>query len=147
MSRARATAKSSAALPERLAPDLDREDRPILAAVSGLERDRLSGVQLAVDLLNVGGGDVGVEVERGHPDQLVPGVPQALARLAVHVQDDMPVVEQEERVGGMVHERPEPPLALPQRLLGPLEVGDVDAADHEANRPALCVAHGHAASE
>ena len=83
--------------------------------MSGLKRDRLSRVELAVDLLDAGGGDVGVEVERGHPHQLVPGVPQALARLAVHVQDDMPVVEQEEGVGGMVHERPEPPLALPQR--------------------------------
>ena len=46
----------------------------------------------------------------------------------------MPVVEQEERVGGMVHERPEPLLAVPQRLLGLLLFGDV-ALDSSTRTP------------
>ena len=70
-------------------------------------------------ILKQGGGEVGVEVERGHPQQLVPGVPQALARPAVHVQHaGCALLVQEEPVGSMVHERPEPLLAGPQRLLG-----------------------------
>src|SRR5205823_3648715 len=80
-------------------------------------------------------------------DQLVPGVTQALAGPAVHVQDAALLVVQEERVGGMVHERPKPLLAGPQRLLGPLAVGDVHATAQEADRLASGVAHGHAPGE
>ena len=47
--------------------------------------------------------------------------------------DDKPVVEQEKGVGGMVHERPEPLLALPQRRLG------MQALEH---RGRLVGAHG-----
>ncbi len=47
----------------------------------------------------------------------------------------------------MIHERPEPLLAGPQRLLGLLEGSNIDGATHQANRFALCVAHGHAARE
>ena len=134
-------------LPERSAPDLDREHRPVVPPVAGFKHEHLPGVQPPPELLEHGGGDVGVEVERGHPHQLVPRVPQALARLAIHVDDDKLVVLQEEGVGGMVHERPEPLLAGPQRLLRPLQVGDIDAAADEANRPARRVAHGHAPRE
>jgi hypothetical protein len=78
--------ESSVALPESFVPDLNREDRPVLAPVSGFKRDRLSFIELANAILNLGEGDIGVEVERGHPEQLVTGVAQARARLAVHVQ-------------------------------------------------------------
>ena len=120
--------EAAVALREGLGPDLNREDRPILATVSGLERDRLSDIEPPLDVLKIGGGDVGVEVGRSHPDQLVPCVAQALARPTIHVKDHHSLVKQEERVGGMVHECPEPLLALPQRRLGPLEIGGVYGA-------------------
>jgi len=41
-------------------------------------------------------------------------------------------------------QRAEARLALAQRLLGPLAVGDVDRAAHETNRLAPGAAHGHA---
>src|SRR5208337_1904918 len=107
----------SAALPERFAPGLNWEHRPVLAAVPGLERDRLAGEELADPVLDHGGLEVD-EVERSHPDQLVPGVPQALAGPAVYVQEAALFIAQEEGVGGVIYEHPEPPLAGPQRLLG-----------------------------
>src|SRR5580704_16869770 len=63
--------ETAAALPERLAPDLDREDSSILAAVSGLQRIGLSGEELADGILIVGWCYIGVKVERGHGEQLV----------------------------------------------------------------------------
>src|SRR5205807_1182106 len=88
--------EAAATLPERLAPDLYREDRPILAAVSRLERHQLAVVELALELLKAGGSDIGVEVDRSHPMQLVPCVPQAFAGLTIHIEDHVSVVEQEE---------------------------------------------------
>ena len=86
MSRARDTKNCRPPSQNGPAPDLDREDRAVLAPVPGLEHDASPLRDLANAILKQGGGEVGVEVERGHPQQLVPGVPQALAGLAVHVQ-------------------------------------------------------------
>src|SRR5207244_863297 len=41
----------AATLPERLAPDLHREERPVLAAVAGLERHQPSAVEPALEFL------------------------------------------------------------------------------------------------
>ncbi len=133
-----------ATVPEGFAPDFDRKARPLLATVSGLERDRLSGEELALDLLQAGGSDVGVKVERRHPEYLVPGVPQCLASQAVHVQDAALLVEQEEPIGGVVHENAEPLFAGAQRLLGLPEVGDVGACPKPLDDVAAAVADRHA---
>src|SRR3954453_2484034 len=52
----------AATLPERPAPDLDREHRPVLPPVAGFEHEDLPGVQPPPGLLERGGGHLGVEV-------------------------------------------------------------------------------------
>ncbi len=135
--------KAPATFPERLASDLDRKDHSILASMLRLEDDRLSGVEPAFDVLNIGERNVSVELDRGHPDQLVPSVSQTLACLIIHVQDNSLVVEQEERIRSMVHESPEAPLAGPQRLLGELDAGDVAGDAERADDRAVLVAQWH----
>ena len=60
--------KETAALPEHLASDLYRKDRPILAAVPGLECHQLSAVELTLDRIETLGSDIRVEVDRAHPE-------------------------------------------------------------------------------
>ena len=131
--------ESLPAFPERVVPHLDREDRPILAAVSGLERDRLSGVEFAMDLFESGGSDIRIEVECMHSYQFVPRVPQALTRLSVHVQDAAHVIVEEERIRCVVHENAEPSLAGSQRVLGLFAVGDVSRHMHGPYELALFI--------
>ncbi len=129
----------SPAFPERLVLDLRGENRPILAAVPGPERDRLSGLEFATDFSQRGGSDIGIEVERTHSNQFISRVPQALARLSVHVQDAARVIEDEEPIRCVIHEHPEPLLAVPQRLLSPFAVGDVSRHMHRPYELALFV--------
>ena len=130
MSRTRDTANRRPPSQNAWLLHLDGENRPILAAVSGPERDRLSGVEFATDLFERGGSDIRIEVERMHSDQFVLRVPQALTRLSVHVQDAARVVVEEEGIRCVVHEHAEPLLAGPQRVLGPLPLGDVSGHMH-----------------
>ena len=81
-----------------------------------LERHDLSGVELMIDFVELAAGDIRVEVERGHSEQLVPRIPQAFASLAVHVQNRETVIQQEECVRGVIDERLEPFVAAPRHL-------------------------------
>ena len=80
--------------------------------MSGLNRQQVSIVKLAFHLVKTGGSDIRVKINRGHPEQLLPCVPQALAGLTIHIEDYDSVVEQEKRIRGMIHESPKPFLAL-----------------------------------
>ena len=110
-----------------------------------LERDRLAGVEPFFEVLGVGRCDVVVEVCRSHPDQLVPRVSEAATRLTIHIEDYPLVIEEEERVRCVVHEHPETLLALAQRLLGALEIGDIGACSEPFDDDALFVPNGYAA--
>src|SRR4030095_725979 len=70
--------------------------------------------------------DLGVYFGHGHTDQLFAAVAEALARLAIHVDEDAALVAQRERVGRMIHQGAEALLARPQPPLGALSILDVD---------------------
>src|SRR5204863_749049 len=68
---------------------------------------------------------------------LVAGVAEAVAGLAVHVEDGPVPLVQEERVGGVVDERPEAPFAGAQLRFRAAEVGDVLHGAENPARPAV----------
>ena len=80
-----------------------------------VERDHLA----FLEFLESGGKltvEVGLDVDglRPQADELLAGVAEAVAGLTVHVQNGAAAAVQEERVGGVIDERPEAPLARAQ---------------------------------
>ena len=75
-----------------------------------------------------------VEDQRGHSDQLLPGVAQALAGGPVHINDaSLFEVQHEEGVRRVVHEHTEERLTLAQRLLGALAFRNVERSAEQLN--------------
>jgi hypothetical protein len=91
------------------------------------EHDRFSGTKPLHEIIEHARSEVGVDVKGGLPYQLIPRVTQTFARPLIHVEDRSIILPVEkECVGSMIHKHLEPFLASTERLLGPLEVGDVD---------------------
>ena len=106
-------------------PDFDREGRAVPPAVPGFEGHLPPGRQLLRHPREPLRGRARVDFRHGHADEFVPGVAQALAGAAVHVQDRAGGVVQEEAVARLLDEVAEPGLARPQGLLRPLPGADV----------------------
>ena len=112
-------------LTEHAAADLDGEHGPVAATMPGLERDRLAGAGPLREPRNGLLIERNIEIAGMHADQLVAGVTEAFARLAVHVDHGRLVVEQEEGVRRAVDEGSETRLARAQILLGTLALARV----------------------
>ena len=81
----------------------------------------------------------------GLAEQFVAGVADDLAVLLVDAQEAAVGVLVGDADGGVLEGAAEPLLALAQRLLGPLEVGDVDAGPEPFDDVPFAVPDGHAA--
>src|SRR5262249_56591796 len=87
------------------------------------------------------------DVLEGLAEQLLTGVADDGAEFLVEAQQapiELPVPDADPRV---LERAAEPLLALAQRVLGPLALGDVDARAGEAERPAVGVSHHHPAGQ
>src|SRR5262249_30812258 len=114
-----------ALLVEHARANLDGEHRPVLAAVKGFKNDGLAG----------GGarGPAGhrllpaasVQKAGMHADQLLPGVAETLARLAVDVDDAQLLVMDEKRIRRTVDERAKTRFACAQAVLRLPQIGNV----------------------
>src|SRR5207253_5611316 len=84
-------------------------------AEDGIRDGHVTGVQTCA--LPISGRievDVGIDLGQGHPDQLFATVAEALAGMAIHVDDDAALVAQEERVGRVVRQYTEALFARSQ---------------------------------
>src|SRR5262249_1125329 len=98
--------------------------------------------------LGAGWQVVGVrDVPDGPLEQLLAGVADDGAELLVDAQEAAPDAHVGDADRRVLEPPAEPLLALAQRFLGPLVIGDVDPAAHETNGLAPGVAHGHAPGE
>ena len=112
-------------------PYLDRERGSVLSAMASLVRDDgLARRNTRADPLQV---EIRIEVEHVLPDELLARVAEALAGLAVHVQDVSRLVEQEERIARVVDQGAEAHFARTQLVLGALARGDVLAHDEHGD--------------
>jgi hypothetical protein len=105
-------------LPEGAAADLDGKRRAVLASMPCLEGNDFSSLGA---LRKPGDGrfvHAHVEIAGMHADQLLAAIAEAFARLPVDVDDRQMLVDQKERVGRMIDERPEARLARTERLPG-----------------------------
>ena len=124
---------------EMAAPDLDRKIGPILTPVAGLECQRFPCVEALPQLFEGRFVQAGIEIAWMHPDQFFPAVAQAMAGLAVDVENDRLIVKQEERVRCVVHERAEALLAGADLFLGVPQLRNVLQDPKLAQRPSRVV--------
>ena len=130
---------------DQLPPD----ERAVLAEITFLQRQagRLAP-QRRRRHVAARGQVVGVrDVMPGLFEQLLAGVADDGAELLVDAQEPALGVRVGDADRGVLERAAEPLLALAQRLLGPLAVGDVDGAAHETNRLPPGIAHGNAPCE
>src|SRR6516165_1341785 len=110
--------KPASALFELGDPDLHGEGGAVLAPVAGLESDCFPGGHAMLQALDGCLVETNVEIASTFTDQLFPAVAQALAGLAVNVENGRIIVKQIEGVDGVIREGAEARLARPQLLLG-----------------------------
>src|SRR4029077_7512820 len=125
------------AVPKWADANLDREQGPILSPMRGLEGEDLSGIESLLHPLDkhVVHAAPGIEVTRRHPDQFLTSVAEALAGLSVHVNNLSRVIVHKQRIGRMIHIRPESGLRGAQLFFGALAFGNVLHCPEHSTRP------------
>src|SRR5262249_60761334 len=126
---------------------LDPDLRAVLAHVSLLQPQdgRVAPQQRSIQL-DVPSPVVGVrDVLKGFPEQLLTGVSDDGAVRPVDAEETAGGVVVRDANGGVLERAAEPLLALPQRLLGLTEVGDIGGGPEPLDDPACPGAGGGAA--
>src|SRR5215207_11392473 len=100
--------------------NFDREGGAVLAAVDPVKRARRARGDLLPQLFQRSLCVIRLDVGDGHREEFLPGVSEALARLAVYVDDSAFEVVHEDGVRGLFDEASEAILAPAQCLLRPL---------------------------
>ena len=126
---------------ERPGADFDGEQGAVVPSMERLERDRFTRARPLREQLHRPIVQTGIEQARVNADQFLAAVAQALAGLAVDVQDGELAIEQEEGIRRAVHEGAEPGLAAAQGLLDALAFGNVLHDAEVADGVAGLVAH------
>ena len=130
-------AEPMTAVPKWADANLDREQGPILSPVRGLEGEDFSGIESLLHPLDkhVVHAAPRIEVTRRHPDQFLTSVAEALAGLSVHVNNLSRVIVHKQRIGRMIHIRPESGFRGAQLFFGALALGDVLHCPEHSTRP------------
>src|SRR3984893_3873669 len=136
---ARHAQKPNAVLLKLANPDLHREGGAIFAPMTTLESDRFPSNDALLQALDGRIVETGVEIASMFADQFLPAVAQAMAGLAIDVENGRIIVKQKEGVSRVIHEGAEARLARTQLLLRLSQLRDVLQKAKLAQRPTRAV--------
>src|ERR1700732_2952440 len=136
---ARHAQKPTAVLLKLANADLHGKGGAIFAPMTTLESDRFPSNDALLQALDGRIVETGVEIASMFADQFFPAVTQAIAGLAIDIENGRIIVKQKEGVSRVIHEGAEARLARAQLLLRLSQLRDVLQKAKLAQRPTRAV--------